>query len=117
MASSGSERDLWATIIDKIRETAPKSNSPQWQYVAAEEGPRIGRQEILVKLFSTCVGLAVSLTISYFGIKWLANAMDPTRQEKKEAQKRVCILICAKICIAGIELTIIDHHVQRYEHR
>ena len=48
-----------------------------------------GRQEIVAKLVSTCLGLAVSFTITYFGFKYLANVLDPTRQEKKEAQKRV----------------------------
>ena len=48
-----------------------------------------GRQEILTKVISTCVGLAVSFSITYFGIKWLVNAMDPTREEKQQSQKRV----------------------------
>ena len=48
-----------------------------------------GRQELVAKLVSTCLGLAVSFTITYFGFKYLANVLDPTRQEKKEAQKRV----------------------------
>ena len=48
-----------------------------------------GRQELVAKLVSTCLGLAVSFAITYFGFKYLANVLDPTRQEKKEAQKRV----------------------------
>ena len=64
----------------------------------AATGTAIPRQELAVKLLSTVLGLTVSFAVSYFGIKWLANAMDPTRQEKKDAQKRVCgIVITDKI--------------------
>ena len=41
-----------------------------------------GRQELVAKLVSTCLGLAVSFTITYFGFKYLAIVLDPTRQEK-----------------------------------
>ncbi len=51
-----------------------------------------GRQELIAKLVSTCLGLAVSFTITYFGFRYLANVLDPTRQEKKEAQKRVSFI-------------------------
>lgn len=47
------------------------------------------RNEIMVKLLSTVLGLAVSFGISYYGIRWLVNVMDPTRSEKQESQKRV----------------------------
>ena len=47
------------------------------------------RNEILLKLLSTLLGLTVSLGFSYYGIRWLVNAMDPTKHEKQEAQKRV----------------------------
>lgn len=63
-----------------------------WQYTdsSRELSPKMtGRQELVAKLVSTCLGLAVSFTITYFGFKYLANVLDPTRQEKKEAQKRV----------------------------
>jgi hypothetical protein len=43
----------------------------------------------LVAILSTVLGLAASFTFTYFGVKWLVNAMDPTRKEKQEAQARV----------------------------
>ena len=59
---------------------------------STEVSKMTGRQELIAKLVSTCLGLAVSFTITYFGFKYLANVLDPTRQEKKEAQKRVWFL-------------------------
>ena len=47
------------------------------------------RNELLIRLLSTSIGLAASCAFSYFAIKWLVNAMDPTQHQKKEAQKRV----------------------------
>lgn len=39
------------------------------------------------------IGLVFRLTLfgalTYFGIKWMVNAIDPTRKQKIEAQKRV----------------------------
>lgn len=57
-----------------------------------QQMPSITRQEVITKLLSTCFGLAVSFSITYFGIKWLVNAMDPTREEKRQAHRRVRIL-------------------------
>ena len=80
---------LW----DKIRSVA---NSAEQQVVArytadgaASVGVKMSRQEIVTKLLSTCIGLAVSFTITYLGFKYLGNVLDPTREEKKQAQKRV----------------------------
>ncbi|XP_046544260.1 outer mitochondrial transmembrane helix translocase-like [Haliotis rubra] len=53
-----------------------------------EASRTITRQELLSKIISTLVGLAASFTITYFGVKYLVNAMDPTRKDKKEAQDR-----------------------------
>ncbi|KAK6171376.1 hypothetical protein SNE40_019580 [Patella caerulea] len=46
------------------------------------------RSEVFAKLFSTMLGLSVSFAITYFGVKWLVNAMDPTRKDKSSSQKR-----------------------------
>ncbi|XP_067673292.1 outer mitochondrial transmembrane helix translocase-like [Haliotis asinina] len=53
-----------------------------------EASRTLSRQELLSKIISTLVGLAASFTITYFGVKYLVNAMDPTRKDKKEAQDR-----------------------------
>ena len=72
------------------------SNDPQMIFKFTDSSTEVvskmtSRQELITKLVSTCLGLAVSFTITYFGFKYLANVLDPTRQEKKEAQKRVCL--------------------------
>ena len=65
-----------------------------------DSGSQLTKNELVAKLVSTCIGLAASLTITYFGFKYLANVLDPTREEKKEAQKRVAMeikLFCIEI--------------------
>lgn len=57
----------------------------------AETGTEMSRQEVTVKLLSTLLGLATSCAITYFGVRWLVNAMDPTHREKKAARKKVTI--------------------------
>ena len=49
----------------------------------------MARQELVAKIVTTLIGLGISFTFSYFGIRWLANALDPTKQGKKESQKKV----------------------------
>ena len=64
----------------------------------------IHRNELIAKLLTTCLGLAVSFTITFFGVKWLANAIDPTKQEKKEAQQRAQKLM-RRIVVEGAKLS------------
>ena len=52
----------------------------------------VSKNELIAKVISTVLGLAASFTCTYFGVKWLVNAMDPTRKEKQEAQIRVGLL-------------------------
>ncbi|KAL8597382.1 hypothetical protein ACOMHN_056145 [Nucella lapillus] len=54
----------------------------------AETKAAFTRNEVVAKLISSVLGLAASFTITYFGVKWLMNAMDPTRKEKQAAQAR-----------------------------
>ena len=63
------------------------------RYSEASEAVAAGvrRQEIIAKLISSCIGLGLSLTITYFGFRYLANVLDPTREEKKRAQLRVSL--------------------------
>ncbi|XP_069123895.1 outer mitochondrial transmembrane helix translocase-like [Argopecten irradians] len=49
---------------------------------------KVGRQELTAKLLSTLIGLAASFGITYFALKWLSNAMDPTHKERKNASAR-----------------------------
>ena len=62
---------------------------PQDSTVVTEQASNMGRQEIIAKLISSLIGLTASMAVTYFGIKWLSNALDPTREEKKESQQRV----------------------------
>jgi hypothetical protein len=46
--------------------------------------------QLIVKLISTLIGLTASVGVSYFGFKYLAAVLDPTKGEKQESLKRVC---------------------------
>ena len=47
------------------------------------------RQETLVRLLSSLLGLGLSLGITYYGVRYLMKAMDPTQHERAEAIRRV----------------------------
>ena len=51
------------------------------------------KNELLAKIISTLIGLTASFTITYFGVRYLMNAMDPTQKDKKEARERVSCLL------------------------
>lgn len=75
---------LTSTGIDKI---------PSEPFTEAKN--TVTRNDLVAKLISTFIGLAASFTITYFGVKWLVNAMDPTRKEKQQAKERVRALLRA----------------------
>jgi hypothetical protein len=60
----------------------------------------MNRPEIIARAVSTLVGLTVSFAITYCGVKWLGDAMDPTRKEKKESQQRVSVS-WTRLVVAG----------------
>lgn len=43
------------------------------------------------------IGLVFRLTLfgalTYFGVKWMVKALDPTRKQKVESQKRVRLIV------------------------
>lgn len=45
----------------------------------------LGRNEVLGLLFR----LTIFGAVTYFTIKWMVDAIDPTRKQKLEAQKQV----------------------------
>ncbi len=49
----------------------------------------LGRNEVIGLLFR----LTIFGAVTYFTIKWMVDAIDPTRKQKLEAQKQVCLLI------------------------
>lgn len=52
---------------------------------AMERGGELGRGEVL----SLLVRLAFATAASYFTVKLLVSAMDPTSKQKKDAKKKV----------------------------
>ncbi len=105
-----SDSSIISSILDKFRgSSAPDGRQFTWQYTGAngEVVKMTGRQELIAKLVSTCLGLAVSLTFTYFGFKYLANVLDPTRQEKKEAQKRVSTSLKSKVEVSCSALPLV----------
>ncbi|XP_064637921.1 outer mitochondrial transmembrane helix translocase-like [Lineus longissimus] len=73
------------------------------------------RPEIVARAVSTLVGLTVSFAITYCGVKWLGDAMDPTRKEKKESHQRAEKLLksigCSNIKLTDYELCIASNLV------
>lgn len=52
----------------------------------------LGRNEVIGLLFR----LTIFGAVTYFTIKWMVDAIDPTRKQKVEAQKQVYSLISGK---------------------
>lgn len=50
-------------------------------------------REIVAKLISTGLGIAATIGVSYFFVKWMSNAMDPTRKEKVAAQQKAALML------------------------
>lgn len=46
-------------------------------------------REILAKVISLVLGLGVSFSITYFGVKYLTKALDPTRKDKEKSETKV----------------------------
>lgn len=40
-------------------------------------------------IFDLAFRLGLVGVVTYFGVKWLAEALDPTQKQKKEAKKQV----------------------------
>ena len=57
---------------------------------AADAREVIARKEMLAKIISSLLGIAASFGLTYFAVKWMTNAMDPTRKEKQKARESVC---------------------------
>ena len=77
-------REIFAHLTSSEMERVPAEALP-----LSEAKNAMARSEVMAKVISTVLGLAASFTFTYFGVKWLVNAMDPTRKDKQEAQARV----------------------------
>ncbi|CAL1544666.1 unnamed protein product [Lymnaea stagnalis] len=72
-------RDIASNIVSEV------SNS-NTDLVMSDYHNEVTRNQVIAKIVSTVIGVAASFTLTYFGIKWLTDAMDPTKKEKKVAQ-------------------------------
>ena len=77
-------KEIFARLTSSEMERVPAEALP-----LSEAKNAMARSEVVAKVISTVLGLAASFTFTYFGVKWLVNAMDPTRKDKQEAQARV----------------------------
>ena len=77
-------------LLDSISLPAPSA-----RMVDSNEAVKgvLSRPEIkhtLWRLLEVCLGLTATVIGVYISAKVMKNAMDPTKKEKDEAQKRVC---------------------------
>ena len=101
MAQSSDGFSPMSWVMNKLGSSYGRFEDPQLavKYVGAEViaqnggGQNVARNELLAKVLSSLLGLAASFTITYFGLKWLSNVLDPTKQDKKEARLRVRLTI------------------------
>ncbi|CAD5123511.1 DgyrCDS11851 [Dimorphilus gyrociliatus] len=49
---------------------------------------QLREREILAKIISLVLGLGVSFSITYFGVKYLTKALDPTRKDKEKSKSK-----------------------------
>ncbi|GFR73866.1 ATPase family AAA domain-containing protein 1 [Elysia marginata] len=75
-------KKIYANVVSEI--TGSVKGEPE--LVMSELHNGITRNQIIAKVVSTVLGVAASFTLTYLGIKWLTEAMDPTKKEKKLAQ-------------------------------
>lgn len=88
-------------VLSKTSEIVPRYTSEGGRQLI---GTNMNRQEFLTKVVTSCIGLAVSFTITYFGFKYLGNVLDPTREEKKRAQQRAEAML-KKVGVKDAKLT------------
>lgn len=81
---TGNAKDLIKLQALSIQ-TCNASNSEMVKVSSNDQAIR----EIVAKLISTGLGIAATIGVSYFFVKWMSNAMDPTRKEKVAAQQKV----------------------------
>ncbi|KAL4240946.1 ATPase AAA domain-containing protein 1 [Mactra antiquata] len=63
----------------------PNITSQPSHQIAAEA---VTRRELIAKLVSTLIGTTASIGLTYFLVKFLTNALDPTHKEKQKARER-----------------------------
>jgi len=88
MSSWDHDLKIFKTNIKEISSNflSELSQTLKGDEVVMSEVDGITRNQVVAKVLSTVVGIAASFTLTYWGIKWLTDAMDPTKKEKKLAQ-------------------------------
>ena len=91
MSSWDHDLKIFKTNIKEISSNflSELSQTLKGDEVVMSEVDGITRNQVVAKVLSTVVGIAASFTLTYWGIKWLTDAMDPTKKEKKLAQAEV----------------------------
>ncbi|XP_012939116.1 ATPase family AAA domain-containing protein 1 [Aplysia californica] len=75
-------KDISSNVVSEVS----RSVRGEPDIVMSEIQNGITRNQVIAKVVSTVLGVAASFTLTYLGIKWLTDAMDPTKKEKKLAQ-------------------------------
>lgn len=76
-----------ANQTDDVVQTAVNTTSE----VTVPDDPAV--RMMIGKLLSTGLSLVVSIGLSYFLVKLLSNALDPTRKEKSAAQQKAAMML------------------------
>ncbi|ESO04899.1 hypothetical protein HELRODRAFT_185524 [Helobdella robusta] len=65
------------------------------------------RQELITKLIVSTIGTIVTIGVSYYGLKWLFNQLDPSKKDNEEFQLRAKALM-KKI---GVNVQLTEHEL------
>ncbi|RUS72445.1 hypothetical protein EGW08_019791, partial [Elysia chlorotica] len=75
-------KQIYANVVSEITD----SGKGEFVEAMSEVHNGIARNQIIVKVVSTVLGVAASSIVTYLAVKWLTDIMDPTKKEKKLAQ-------------------------------
>lgn len=87
-SSSPSSAESRSFVRGFLQQSSAAAEAPGQEALRAAAAQR---NELLMKLLTSVLGLAVTFAVSYYGIRWLVNVMDPTHSEKQASQKRASL--------------------------
>lgn len=100
-SSSSSSAESRSFIRGILQQSSAAAEAPGQEALRAAAAQR---NELLMKLLTSVLGLAVTFAVSYYGIRWLVNVMDPTHSDKQASQKRAEKLM-KSIGVDNVKLT------------
>ena len=56
------------------------------------------------RYIATVIQAVILGAVTYYGVKWLVDAMDPTKKSRLAAQKQVCVLAVLAVLAKPAEL-------------